>query len=105
MSPFLVGIDLGTTHSALAFLRSDAGAQGAIEDFLTPQRVRPGEVEARPLLPSFVYLPAGPELPADTERQAWESRAGRITGELARWQGARVPSRLVASAKSWLCHP
>ncbi|WNZ60084.1 Hsp70 family protein [Myxococcus sp. MxC21-1] len=28
-----------------------------------------------------------------------------MVGELARWQGARVPGRLVASAKSWLCHP
>ena len=56
------------------------------------------------MLPSFLYLTGGPELPPGSARLPWSDGGDRIVGEFARIQGARVPGRLVASAKSWLCH-
>ena len=57
------------------------------------------------MLPSFLYLPGEHELPPGAARLPWNDGADRIVGEFARIQGAKVPGRLVASAKSWLCHP
>jgi molecular chaperone DnaK (HSP70) len=94
-----IGIDLGTTNTACAFARA-----GEVHDFAIPQLVAPGEVAARPTLPSFVYLPAGAELPAGALALPWDRGRGYAVGELARAQGALVPGRLIASAKSWLCH-
>jgi hypothetical protein len=56
------------------------------------------------LLPSCIYLPGEHELAAGSTALPWEQSPELIVGEFARWQGARVPGRLVASAKSWLCH-
>ncbi|MGC3996761.1 MAG: Hsp70 family protein [Anaeromyxobacter sp.] len=99
-----VGIDLGTTNTALAHrpLEED----GAVELFEVPQLVRPGDVRPRPLLPSFLYLPHPSELPAGAAALPWapESSA-QLVGELARSLGATTPIRLIASAKSWLSHP
>ena len=105
-SRFLVGIDLGTINTALAYL--DLAAEGDPGEGLRllpiPQLVAPGEVAERRLLPSNAYLPGEHDLPASACRLPWgESRV--VVGELARTQGARVPGRLVASAKSWLSHP
>jgi hypothetical protein len=98
-----VGIDLGTTNTALAWRPLASG--GAVEVFEVPQLVRPGEVRPRPLLPSFVYLPHPAELPAGAAALPWRPDAAEISGELARALGAQTPIRLVASAKSWLSHP
>lgn len=98
---FVVAIDLGTTHSALAF--SPSGRE-AIETLAVPQLVGPGETAALPLLPSVVYLPAAGELPEGGTRLPW-GEPDHVVGEWARRLGARVPMRLVASAKSWLSHP
>jgi molecular chaperone DnaK (HSP70) len=68
-----------------------------------PQLVAPGEVQERPLLPSNAYLPSEHELPEGARRLPW-GEPDFVVGELARAQGARVPGRLVASAKSWLSH-
>ncbi len=101
MAPrYVVGIDLGTTHSALAVSPSD---RRQVELVPIPQLVAPGEVSPRELLPSFLYLPAQGELAAADRTLPWgESEV--VVGELARRLGAKVPTRLVASAKSWLCH-
>ncbi len=105
-SRFLVGIDLGTVNSALAYV--DLAAEGDPADALRvlpiPQLVAPGEVGERHLLPSSAYLPGEHELPPGARRLPWGEPAV-VVGELARTQGARVPGRLVASAKSWLSHP
>jgi molecular chaperone DnaK (HSP70) len=98
----IIGIDLGTTNCALAFARLDAGA--TVVDFPVSQLQRPGEVAALPLLPSCLYIPGEHELPPGATTLPWRDAPGLIAGEFARWQGARVPGRLVASAKSWLCH-
>jgi molecular chaperone DnaK (HSP70) len=108
---YLVGIDLGTVNTALASV--DLLAAGdpaeAVEAWPVPQLVEPGQVAPRRLLPSALYLP-GPELPAELRRVPWtapDAAAGEdgVVGELARDQGARVPGRLVTSAKSWLANP
>src|SRR5208283_3378597 len=75
-----------------------------IKIFAVPQLVRPGMVEARPLLPSFLYLARTDELPAGSTALPWDAKNSFIVGELARTLGARVPGQSVASAKSWLCH-
>ena len=74
-----------------------------MHDFAVPQLVAPGETLARRLLPSNAYLPGEHELPAEATRLPWGG-GPPIVGELAKLQGARVPGRMVASAKSWLCH-
>ncbi len=68
-----------------------------------PQLVAPGEIDARPLLPSFLYLPAPGELSEAQRGLPW-GPSGHVVGELARRLGAAGPTRLVASAKSWVCH-
>src|SRR4051794_5087543 len=102
---YLVGIDLGTSNCAVAFVDPQRGARSAAHDFPIPQLQRPGEIGEGRLLPSCLYLPAAEEMPPEALRLPWCERPDVIVGEFARWQGARVPGRLVASAKSWLCHP
>src|SRR5262249_13974690 len=69
------------------------------------QVVQPGAVEPRTLLPSFLYLPGPNELPAGSLRLPWAPDRDHAVGEFARNHGSMVPTRLVSSAKSWLCHP
>jgi molecular chaperone DnaK (HSP70) len=97
---YVVGIDLGTTNTAVAFAAIEP--QGSVAPFSVAQLVAPGEVAPRPSLPSFLYLP-GPELAPEAAALPWGA-PGWVVGELARTRGAEVPTRLVASAKSWLSH-
>jgi len=105
-SRFLVGIDLGTIHTALAYvdLAGEGDLAEAVQVLAVPQLIAPGEVGERRLLPSSAYVPGEHELPPSARRLPWGD-APVVVGELARIQGARVPGRLVASAKSWLSHP
>jgi len=102
---FLVGIDLGTSNCAVAFVDPGGGADAPVLDFPVIQLIRPGEAAPQPLLPSCIYLQGAHELPQGSTRLPWEATPASIVGEFARWQGARVPGRFVSSAKSWLCHP
>jgi molecular chaperone DnaK (HSP70) len=104
---YIVGIDLGTTNCAVAYVDTRGRERPAadIRLFEVPQLVAPGETAPRPMLPSFLYLPGQHDLPPGAARLPWDEGADRIVGEFARIQGARVPAHLVASAKSWLCHP
>ena len=107
MSRYVVGIDLGTTNSALAFADTrDAtpDAPPAIRSLPIPQVVAAGEVADRPVLPSFLYLPAAKEFPPGSLDLPWAKGADRVAGSFAREHGAKVPGRLVSSAKSWLSH-
>ena len=105
-SRYIVGIDLGTTNCAVAYVatRGRERPSADIQPFPVMQLIAPGEWIERPMLPSFLYLPGGHELPPGSARLPWREDADRIVGEFARTQGARVPSHLVSSAKSWLCH-
>ena len=102
-SRFVVGIDLGTTNCALAFVDTGAG-EPRVQSFLIPQVVNPGELDARPLLPSNVYLPGPGEQPAGALKLPWDAERDYAVGEFAKHFGAKVPTRMVASAKSWLSH-
>ncbi len=107
MSRYLIGIDLGTTNSALATIDlQHATRDGRIDvrPFPVPQLVAPGEMKERPLLPSFLYLPGSHDLPPGSVALPWDANRNYAVGEFARNHGGRVPGRLVSSAKSWLCH-
>ncbi|HVV84939.1 MAG TPA: Hsp70 family protein [Kofleriaceae bacterium] len=104
---YLIGIDLGTTNSAVAYVDTHA-ADPRIKVFDVPQLVAPGEVAPRRQLPSFLYLAGEHDLAAAELALPWRPAPGpgrEVVGELARNQGARNPARMIASAKSWLCHP
>jgi hypothetical protein len=102
---YIVGIDLGTTNSALA--RCDATAteeESRIEVRSIPQLVNPNEVAERTLLPSFLYIPGEFDFPKGSLALPWEPEPQFVIGELARKRGAESPNRLIASAKSWLSY-
>ncbi|MBI5154552.1 Hsp70 family protein [Candidatus Poribacteria bacterium] len=107
-SRFVIGIDLGTTNTALSYVDTaevDAPAEFIpVREFAVPQVIAPGAVEARAVLPSAIYLASGPELPPDSLHLPWRAEQHAVLGTFAREQGAKVPARLVHSSKSWLCH-
>jgi molecular chaperone DnaK (HSP70) len=104
-SRYVVGLDLGTTNSALAFIDAEE-SPWRIRPFAVPQCVAAGQIEARETLPSFHYQPASGECAAGALRLPWQHRdPGYTVGVFARDQGTLSPSRLINSAKSWLCHP
>src|SRR5438067_12142968 len=108
MPRYLVGIDLGTTNSALAYVdtASKPAAGGPkLHTFNAPQVVAAGQVGEQPLLPSFLYLPGPHDLAPGSIDLPWKKNPPDAVGVFARNHGARVPGRLVSSAKSWLCHP
>lgn len=95
---FVVGIDLGTTHTVVAYAPIDPRRTRTAPEpvvFDVPQLTTLREIEARPLLPSCLYAP----LPGEVEDDpTW------VTGEVARRRGAEVTGRFVASPKSWLSY-
>jgi hypothetical protein len=102
---YIVGIDLGTTNSALARCDvADAEEESRIEVRSIPQLVNPSEVAERTLLPSFLYIPGEFDFPKGSLALPWEPEPKFVIGELARKRGAESPNRLVASAKSWLSY-
>lgn len=125
---FIIGIDLGTTNSVMAWAETFEDRKPEVHLFRVPQLVAPGTVEERDLLPSFVYLPGEHELPGGSLALPWSAdgsdqgvpagggKAGKgkgdkaagptrqAVGEFAREQGRLVADRLVSSSKSWLCH-
>src|SRR6185295_13544442 len=97
---YVIGIDLGTTHTALSF--AELAVEGARAEVAPiPQLVAAGTVEARPLLPSFLYLAHESE---GAQALPWDASRTFAVGEHARARGADAPARLVSSAKSWLSH-
>ena len=106
-SRYLIGIDLGTTNSVVAYIDTEkvADANSPIPVLPVPQLVAPGEVRTLPALPSFLYFPTEDELTAGGVVATWNEHPAMTTGVLAREQGALVPSRQVSSAKSWLSYP
>ena len=115
MSTYLVGIDLGTTHTVAAYARRHArglsGPPGATKLLQIPQLVAHGQWALQPLLPSVRYHAAVGELAAADLQLPWPQpelapadQPPVVLGQWARQLGAQVPGRLVASAKSWLSH-
>jgi hypothetical protein len=107
MSRYLVGIDLGTTNIAVAFVDTAAKAVGGprLQTFNVPQVTAAGQVQELPLLPSFLYIPGPHDLAPGAVDLPWRKSPPDVCGLFARNHGAKVPGRQVTSAKSWLCHP
>lgn len=103
---FLIGIDLGTTNSAAAYVDLTAApAKGAGSTlFQVPQLTAAGTFSRVAVLPSFLYLPGDYDIDREALHYPWPRNDDSFVGVWARDHGARVPARLVASAKSWLCH-
>ncbi len=105
-SRYLIGIDLGTTNSVVAYIdTSPTPGETSLEIhvFDVAQVVAPGEVRAVPALPSFLYFPTESEIESGAFDLPWEDGPPVIAGIAARDHGVLVPGRLVSSAKSWLC--
>jgi molecular chaperone DnaK (HSP70) len=97
---FAIGIDLGTTNSALAF--APLLGEGTSEVLLVPQWEGLASLTEKPTLPSFLYLP---EEAVAAHLRGEEVGAGQwIVGLFARMKASEAPGRVVHSAKSWLCH-
>jgi molecular chaperone DnaK (HSP70) len=97
---FSLGIDLGTSNSAVAADNFESDEASIVE---ITQILRPNQIGERSTLPSALYLPHPDEFPADALQLPWvnDSRTA-IIGHFAREHGALMPDRLVTSAKSWL---
>src|SRR5438105_4297197 len=102
-SSFLIGIDLGTTNSAVAYVDT-RDPRGRVELFRVPQLTAPGSLESRRILPSFLYFPEPDEIANGAAALPWNQRPAAIVGVFARDRGALAPGRQVSSAKSWLAH-
>ncbi len=107
-SKYIIGIDLGTTNSALAFApiaeSSDPRAPANVQVMMVPQLVNPAEVRDEDLLPSFLYLPGSSDFPAGSLALPWDPERNYVVGQLAQTRGAENAGRLVSSAKSWLSY-
>ena len=108
---FLVGIDLGTTNTVVAYCEINDDLQHSpVSLFEIDQLIGPGEVVRKPLLPSFRYHPAKGQISDSDLVLPWEHSpvSGEIghviLGEWARELGTKVEGRQVSSAKSWLSH-
>lgn len=107
---YIVGIDLGTSNSALAYAEIvTTEPTHTIHILEIEQLIAPGRVASRPTLPSVRYHPAEFEITPTDLQLPWSVNdvAGvnlSIIGELARELGAKVPGRVITSAKSWLSH-
>jgi molecular chaperone DnaK (HSP70) len=102
---YKVGIDLGTTNCAIAFIEASGADDQAVQTLEIKQIVHPHAVESKDLLPSFMYLPGDGESAPQALDLPWAQDADSSTGEFARRQSCLVPTRVVNSAKSWLCNP
>ncbi|MGO8689320.1 MAG: Hsp70 family protein [Thermoguttaceae bacterium] len=100
---YILGIDLGTTNSVLCYTPLEA-AEPRIEVLPIPQLVAAGTVEARTMLPSFIYLASRHETGGGALDLPWAQGRDFAVGEFARRHGAEVPERTVGAAKSWLAH-
>ncbi|MCG9783673.1 Hsp70 family protein [Vibrio brasiliensis] len=103
VAKFSVGIDLGTTHCVLSYIDT-SNEDARVEVMPIPQLTTPGTVETRSQLGSFLYQPHEHEMNPASRVLPWSSEPTALVGAIARNLGSKTPIRLIASAKSWLCH-
>ncbi len=113
---YVIGIDLGTTNSAVSYvdmtlLKDDqlsgkkyADKKSFVKVFNVPQLTGHGEFTKIPVLPSFLYVPGEYDISKEVLKHPWKKREDIFAGSFARDHGSKIPSRLVSSAKSWLCN-
>ncbi|OGR28101.1 MAG: molecular chaperone DnaK [Desulfobacterales bacterium RIFOXYA12_FULL_46_15] len=114
---YIIGIDLGTTNSAVSYVdikalsdetlkaRFKIEKKNLVRIFNVPQLTGYGEFTKLQILPSFLYIPGEYDISKGSLRHPWKKREDIFTGSFARDHGSKIPSRLVSSAKSWLCNP
>jgi len=102
---YIIGIDLGTTNSIVAYTDADIqkGKKPQINIFEIPQLVDAGVVEKRNILPSFIFVPGEYDVSKESLSLPWEEDSRLAVGEFARDRGEEIPQHLISSAKSWLC--
>jgi molecular chaperone DnaK (HSP70) len=100
---YIIGIDLGTTNSALSYIDTEHSYL-TVQSFSIPQLGGVNRVQSSLTLPSFCYLVLPGEWPEGSLSLPWNSNPTLFAGQFAKKQGARVPTRLIQSAKSWLCN-
>ncbi len=102
---YSVGIDLGTTHCVLSYVDLTQDEDEIKQQVMAiPQLTAPGVVEDKKQLPSFIYLAHDAEIAEGSTTLPWTAKPDYLVGDIARNLGSKTPIRLVASAKSWLCH-
>ena len=113
---YVIGIDLGTTNCAVSYvdvsgLKDDratgkklAEKKDLVKVFNVPQLTGHGEFTKNPVLPSFLYIPGKYDISEQVLKHPWKKRQDLFVGSFARDHGSKIPSRLVSSAKSWLCN-
>lgn len=103
---YIVGIDLGTTNTVVAWTEAnpEEGTKGGIRIFPVPQLVEPGSVREKETLPSFILLPGPHDVSPEALTVPWTGEKKWAVGTFARDRGAEIPHRLVSSSKSWLCN-
>ncbi len=105
-SRYVVGIDLGTTNSAVTYIDTEE-SPWKIRVLSIPQLVASGEIESLDTLPSFYFQPVQTGN-SDSKKQLrlpWDKKSPSFcVGAYARDETARTSGRGIASAKSWLCH-
>lgn len=102
---YIIGIDLGTTNCTMAFTKAARSIEAPeIEQFSIPQVTAAGVQSEDYSLPSFLYFPVQEELDAKLAGVTWETARKYCVGVFARDRGAELPTRMIASAKSWLCY-
>jgi len=114
---YVIGIDLGTTNCAVSYVDVAALKNTLVETktapdkdkiikvFNVPQLTGHGEFTKIPVLPSFLYIPGEYDISKEVLKHPWKKREDLFAGSFARDHGSKIPSRLVSSAKSWLCNP
>jgi molecular chaperone DnaK (HSP70) len=103
---YIIGIDLGTTNSVVAYTEADTetGRSFSIRLFEIPQLIDAGVVEKRQMLPSFILIPGEHDVSKTAMDLPWHKGCSLAVGEFAKTRGVELPNRLIASSKSWLCH-
>lgn len=103
---YIVGIDLGTTNTILAYtpIEHDIRTAPVIKVLEVPQSIGPGEAAERPTLPSFIFQPSKHETASLDRTLPWDNEVSQMVGHYARDKGSEQPQRLISSAKSWLCN-
>lgn len=97
---FSIGIDLGTTNSAVAVEEFESGRATIVD---ITQILGINQIGEKPILPSALYIPHPDEFQESQVRLPWSKTGGEpIIGYFARNHGATIPDRLISSAKSWL---
>ncbi|WP_116964582.1 Hsp70 family protein [Fastidiosibacter lacustris] len=98
---YLIGIDLGTTNSAITYKRLKS--EDSICSLAIPQFFAKNQYESKILMPSFLYIPSELELTLSDINLPWQSETTVIVGEHAKLKAQTTPNRVISSVKSWLC--